>query len=62
MAKKGFQVRMADDLKAWLDNEAEKSGRSRNWLIEQACRQRMQRLERQRTQAAERRKARRRRK
>ena len=60
MAQKGFQIRMAHELKAWLDNEAAKSGRSRSWLIQEACRQRMVRLERQRSQAAERRKARRR--
>lgn len=62
MAQKGFQIRMADELITWLDNEAAKSGRSRSWLIQEACRQRMARLERQRRQAMERRKVKRRKK
>ena len=60
MSKNPFQIRMSDELVAWLDNEADKSGRSRSWLIQEACRQRMVRLERQRQQAALRRKSKRR--
>lgn len=42
------KVWIQNDLLEWIDNEAEKRERSRAFMVNEACRQRMDRLEKQR--------------
>lgn len=58
MTEREFRLRMGDDLVQWLDREGSSRDRSRNWLISEAVRQWMRRLERQRERARERAKGR----